>query len=105
MDSVEDWHDCNDPAELRIRLEVALDENAELHDALAAMRTENRRLRTRLGMPAVGGPRALPPVPEEPVPTITVEGSGLPYADAASSTESKIALFSLGLSRGRVSDA
>ncbi|MEV6740827.1 hypothetical protein AB0N14_29355 [Streptomyces sp. NPDC051104] len=29
--SVEDWHACNDPAELRIRLDVALEENAELH--------------------------------------------------------------------------
>lgn len=92
--SVEDWHDCNDPAELRIRLEVALEENAELRAGLAEVRIENLRLRTRLGMPADDTSRALPPVPEPPAPTVTSQdGHSLPYADAASAAETKIALF------------
>ncbi|WP_267889000.1 hypothetical protein [Streptomyces viridochromogenes] len=35
MRDVEDWSDCNDPDELRIRLDVAQQENAELREELA----------------------------------------------------------------------
>ncbi|QWQ44798.1 DEAD/DEAH box helicase family protein [Streptomyces sp. YPW6] len=90
---MEDWYDCNDLAELRIRLDVALEENAGLRAELAEVRAENRRLRTRLGVPAPDAPRALAPVPEPPPPVITEGGHGLPYADASSGTEAKIALF------------
>ncbi|MFF0448077.1 DEAD/DEAH box helicase family protein [Streptomyces sp. NPDC004609] len=90
---MEDWYDCSDPAELRIRLDVALEENAELRAELAGVRVENLRLRTRRGIPAADAPQALPPVPEPPAPVITEGGHGLPYADATSGTESKIALF------------
>ncbi|MFE0632651.1 hypothetical protein ACFW3D_37570 [Streptomyces sp. NPDC058864] len=83
---VEDWHVCNDPAELRIRLDMALEENA-------ALRTENLRLRTRLGMPTTDAPQELPPVPELPAPTVVEDGQGLPHADATSGTEAKITLF------------
>ncbi|RPK81562.1 Transposase DDE domain protein [Streptomyces sp. ADI98-10] len=50
-------------------------------------------VRTRLGVPAPDAPRALAPVPEPPPPVITEGGHGLPYADASSGTEAKIALF------------
>ncbi|WP_326580835.1 DEAD/DEAH box helicase family protein [Actinacidiphila glaucinigra] len=90
---MEDWHVCNDPAELRIRLDVALEENAELRAKLAALRTENLRLRTRLGMPTDDVPQELPPVPELPAPTVVEDGQGLPHVDATSGTEAKIALF------------
>ncbi|MFE9801586.1 hypothetical protein ACFYP6_22420 [Streptomyces goshikiensis] len=90
---MEDWHDCNDPAELRIRLDVALEENAELRAELAGLKAENQRLRTQLGMPAADNPRALPLVPDPPAPAVVGEESGLPYADATSGTEVKTALF------------
>ncbi|MGK5544051.1 hypothetical protein ACSNOH_04850 [Streptomyces sp. URMC 127] len=61
---MEDWHDCNDPAELRIRLDVALKENAELHAKLAEFQAENERLRTQLGMLTAEVPQVLPQVPE-----------------------------------------
>ncbi|MGP3950916.1 TOTE conflict system archaeo-eukaryotic primase domain-containing protein [Streptomyces sp. 7N604] len=90
---MEDWHDCNDPAELHIRLDVALEENAELRAKLAELQTENQRLRTRLGMPTTATPQALPPVPEPLAPTVVGGEGGLQYADATSGTEAKIALF------------
>jgi hypothetical protein len=92
MRSVDDWSVCDDPAELRIRLDVVLEENAELHAKLAALRAENTALRTRLGVPTGGGRAELPPVPEAPAPLLRGDGH-LPYADASSSTEAKIALF------------
>lgn len=92
MRRVDDWSFCDDPAELRIRLDVALEENAELHTEIAVLRAENTVLRTRLGMPTGGGRAELPPVAEAPPPLLRADGS-LPYADASSSTEAKIALF------------
>ncbi|WP_184502893.1 TOTE conflict system archaeo-eukaryotic primase domain-containing protein [Streptomyces botrytidirepellens] len=93
MDRVEDWHVCNDPTELRIRLAVALEENAELHTALTALRAENTHLRARLGPSADGQAQALPPVPEPGVPALAEGHCRLPYADTSSGTEAKIALF------------
>ncbi|MEV5879408.1 DEAD/DEAH box helicase family protein [Streptomyces sp. NPDC052101] len=90
---MEDWHDCNDPAELRIRLDVALEENAELRAKIAEFQAENERLRTQLGMPTVKVTQVLPQLPEPLAPTIVGDESGLPYADATSGTETKIALF------------
>jgi hypothetical protein len=51
---VDDWDGWDDPAELRIRLDVALEHIAELTE-------KNRRLRERLGMPA---PDTVPERPE-----------------------------------------
>ncbi|MET9779287.1 DEAD/DEAH box helicase family protein [Streptomyces sp. NPDC006367] len=90
---MEDWHDCNDPAELRIRLDVALEENAELRAKLTERQAENERLRTQLGMLTVKVPQVLPRVPEPMAPTVARGEGGLPYADATSGTEAKIALF------------
>ena len=92
MEGVDDWYVCDDPAELRIRLDVVLEENAELYTHLAALRAENAALRKRLGMSTSDGQAALPPVPEAPAALPRSDGS-LPYADASSSTEAKIALF------------
>ncbi|MFD1277853.1 hypothetical protein ACFQ51_55570 [Streptomyces kaempferi] len=90
---MEDWSDCLDPDELRIRLDVALEENAELHEEIARLRADNIRLCSLLGRDIQTVPAGMPPVPEPvtvPPPTGTV---GLPYADASSSAEAKIALF------------
>lgn len=92
MRRMDDWPVCDDPDELRIRLDVALEENAELHAKLSELQAENTALRTPLGMPTSDGPAGLPPVPEAAVPLLRSDGS-LPYADASSSTEAKIALF------------
>ncbi|MGW0672536.1 TOTE conflict system archaeo-eukaryotic primase domain-containing protein [Streptomyces sp. NPDC002746] len=89
---MDDWSVCDDPVELRIRLDVALEENAELHAKLASLHAENAALRTRLRAPFGTAPAALPPVPEAPALPLPVDGS-LPYADGSSSTEAKIALF------------
>ncbi|MFC0862250.1 DEAD/DEAH box helicase family protein [Sphaerimonospora cavernae] len=77
------WAEWNDPAELRIRLDLALVEIAEL-------REENERLRDLLEngnaqqrRPQVALSSITPP-PRE---------SGLPYADASSSPTEKLALF------------
>ncbi|MFE0645949.1 DEAD/DEAH box helicase family protein [Streptomyces sp. NPDC058877] len=51
------------------------------------------RCEPRIGVCAPDAPRALAPVPEPPPPVITEGGHGLPYADASSGTEAKIALF------------
>lgn len=90
---MEDWRDCNDPVELRIRLDVALEENAELCAKLTELQTENQHLRTQLGMPTANAPHVLPSVPEPTRPKALGDESGLPYAVATSGTEAKIALF------------
>ncbi|MEV1084027.1 DEAD/DEAH box helicase family protein [Streptomyces sp. NPDC050211] len=93
MRGVEDWSDCNDLDELRIRLDVALQENAELREELAQIKADNIRLQARLGETAPTGFAVLPPV-VDPVPASPVVGAGgLPYADASSGTAAKIALF------------
>lgn len=90
---MEDWSGCFDPDELRIRLDVALEENAELHEEIARLRADNARLRSLLGRDIQPVPAGLPPV-SEPVPAPPPAGAGgLPYADASSSAEAKIVLF------------
>lgn len=51
------------------------------------------RLRTQLSRPGADSAPPLPPVPEPSAPAVTVDGSELPYAEARSDTEAKIALF------------
>ncbi|MFB7630629.1 hypothetical protein ACFC0M_06735 [Streptomyces sp. NPDC056149] len=93
MRGVEDWFDCSDPDELRIRLDVALEENAERREELARLRADNARLRSLLAPGVRAGALTMPPVPK-PVPVLPVSGAGgLPYADASSGAEAKIALF------------
>ncbi|MEV6948727.1 hypothetical protein AB0N07_43790 [Streptomyces sp. NPDC051172] len=82
-----------DPAELRIRLDVAVEENA-------ALREENRRLRDLLGPAAQAVPCWDEPSPRQQVPSavedpaaVPVSPSGLPWADARSTVEAKLALF------------
>ncbi|MFB7739938.1 DEAD/DEAH box helicase family protein [Streptomyces sp. NPDC056112] len=90
---MEDWSDCLDPDELRIRLDVALEENAELQEEIARLRADNAQLRSLLGRDIQTVPIGMPPV-SEPVPALPPAGAGgLPYADASSSAEAKIALF------------
>jgi superfamily II DNA or RNA helicase len=83
------WSEWDDPVELRMRLDVALVEIAELTE-------ENRRLRKQLGFPVRN------PMPEQVSPTIEGDQpvvleaprtNGLPYADASSVAEAKLALF------------
>ncbi|MFG2631706.1 hypothetical protein [Streptomyces sp. NPDC048473] len=84
---MEDWSDCNDPDELRIGLEVALQEKAELREQLAQFKAENVHLRARLGKTAPTVPAALPPVADS-VPTQPAVGAdGPPHADAVSGTD------------------
>ncbi|MDI3418809.1 TOTE conflict system archaeo-eukaryotic primase domain-containing protein [Streptomyces luteolus] len=83
-----------DPAELRIRLDVAVEENA-------ALREENRRLRDlQLGPAAQAVPCWDEPSPPQQVPSavqdpavVPVPPSGLLWADARSTVEAKLALF------------
>src|SRR5690242_14579871 len=76
MRGVEDWSDCFDLAELRIRL-----------------RADNARLRGFLDPGVRVGASAMLSVPE-PVTVLPVSGTGgLPYADASSSAEAQITLF------------
>ncbi|MFE9882153.1 DEAD/DEAH box helicase family protein [Streptomyces sp. NPDC005784] len=90
---MEDWSDCFDPDELRIRLDVALEENAELHEEIARLRADNARLCSLLGRDIQTVPAGMPPV-SEPVPAPPpARAGGLPYADASSSAEAKIVLF------------
>ncbi|MCC9711798.1 hypothetical protein E4N62_45265 [Streptomyces sp. MNU76] len=92
-EGVEDWSDCFDPDELRIRLDVALEENAELHEEVGRLSADNARLRSLLSLGVRSGASPMPPV-AEPVAPVPVSGvGGLPYADASSSAEAKIALF------------
>jgi hypothetical protein len=86
---VDDWSSWDDPAELRIRLDIALGQIAELTE-------ENRRLREHLGQPAPDAAPEQPALAAKPVPPALPEtpyGSSLPYADAASSPQDKVALF------------
>ncbi|MEU3147149.1 hypothetical protein APS67_006365 [Streptomyces sp. AVP053U2] len=91
MADVEVWED---PAELRIRLDVSMEENA-------ALREENRRLRALLGPVAHVVPSWDDPVPAQklqpathPDPDVVpISPSGLPHADARSTVEAKLALF------------
>ncbi|KAB1139633.1 hypothetical protein F7R91_39045, partial [Streptomyces luteolifulvus] len=90
---MEDWADCFDTDELRIRLDVALEENAELHEEIARLRVDNARLCSLLGRDIQTAPAGMLPI-SEPVPAPPPAGAGgLPYADASSSAEAKIALF------------
>jgi len=73
----------DDPAELRIWLDVALQQIAELTE-------ENSRLAAQLSR------SALPPAPPGPAAeelSPRLAGHGLPYADQSSSLEAKVALF------------
>ncbi|MEU5194555.1 DEAD/DEAH box helicase family protein [Streptomyces scabiei] len=90
---MEDWSDCFDPDELRIRLDVALEENAELHEEVRRLSVDNARLRSLLGLGVPSGASPMPPVAEPVAPVPVSGGGGLPYADASSSAEAKIALF------------
>ncbi|WP_405535162.1 DEAD/DEAH box helicase [Streptomyces sp. NBC_00075] len=90
---MEDWSDCFDPDELRIRLDVALEENAELHEEVRRLSADNARLRSLLGLGVPSGASPMPPVAEPVAPVPVSGGGGLPYADASSSAEAKIALF------------
>ncbi|GGU54977.1 hypothetical protein GCM10010211_19580 [Streptomyces albospinus] len=97
---MEDWSDCFDRDELRIRLDVTLEENAELREELARLRADNARLRSLVGPGVRTDAPSLPPVPAS-VPAAPAAGvGGLPYADASSSAEARIALFT-ALSAGR----
>ncbi|MEW1914343.1 histone-like nucleoid-structuring protein Lsr2 [Kitasatospora sp. NPDC085895] len=81
-----DWFGWEDPAELRIRLDVALEQ-------IAVLTEENRRLRKRLVVPALGTASGQPDVAARSVSPETPSGSGLPYANAASAPQTKVALF------------
>ncbi|WP_177235229.1 DEAD/DEAH box helicase family protein [Streptomyces sp. MUSC 14] len=90
---MEDWSDCFDPDELRIRLDVALEENAELHEEIARLRADNARRCSLLGRDVKTVAADMPSV-SKPVPAPPPTGAGgLPYADASSSAEVKIVLF------------
>ncbi|WP_406190228.1 DEAD/DEAH box helicase family protein [Streptomyces sp. NBC_01017] len=92
---MEDWSDCFDADELRIRLDVALEENAELLQEIARLRADNAQLRSLLGPGGRAAPAAAMPPMTEPVLDLPlpVRAEGLPYADASSSAEAKIVLF------------
>jgi hypothetical protein len=83
------WSEWDDPVELRMRLDAALVEIAELTE-------ENYRLRQQLGlsgrhpMPKRHGPIA---DGDQPVVLEASRSNGLPYADASSAAEDKLALF------------
>lgn len=77
------WSEWDDPVELRMRLDVALVEIAELTE-------ENHRLRRQLGL------RGRRPMSDLHGPTVDAgqsaaldvpRSNGLPYADASSSAE------------------
>jgi hypothetical protein len=80
------WSEWGDPVELRMRLDAALVEIAELTQ-------ENDRLRRQLGL------HGRHPMPERHAPSgdqpvvFGVPRPGLPYADASSASEEKLALF------------
>ncbi|GAA1933891.1 hypothetical protein GCM10009753_79110 [Streptantibioticus ferralitis] len=66
---MDDWSDCSDPDELRIRLDMALEENAELQQELTRLRADNARLLSILGRDTQTAPAATPPV-AEPIPVV-----------------------------------
>lgn len=86
-----DWPGLFDPAELRIRLDMALEENAWLRDEHARLEAENARLRRLAGQGTRVGDLVWPSGPALAPPS--VGASGLPHADGSSSPEEKIALF------------
>ncbi|MQA97392.1 MAG: helicase [Streptosporangiales bacterium] len=83
------WSEWDDPVELRMRLDAALVEIAELTE-------ENHRLRQQLGlsgrhpMPKRHGSTA---DGNQPVVLGVPRSNGLPFADASSAAEDKLALF------------
>ncbi|GAA1115437.1 DEAD/DEAH box helicase family protein [Nocardiopsis metallicus] len=90
MDERSGW---NDPAELRIRLDVALEETAELRAEIERLQAENAQLRTRLGSL---GPTSVPTFVAPEARTASTSPFGvdeLPHADASSRTQVKIELF------------
>jgi hypothetical protein len=92
MGSVADWSEYSDPTELLMRLDVLLQENAELRDEIEQLRAG----RTRPGTASapVGSRTALPTGPETVRSPPPASGHpGLPDAHASSTTEAKIALF------------
>ena len=107
MLGVDDWVGWEDPAELRVRLDMALEE-------IDGLREENTRLRSLLGPVADVVPAhdavtedSAPERPQESEPVIVapqmLSSSGLPYADASSGGQEKVALFrALFVGRGDV---
>lgn len=89
---VDDWVGWDDPAELRVRLDMALEE-------IAGLSEENRRLRALLGpladsVPVHGvdpeeGPPGHAPAPDRSTPQM-LSSSGLPYADGSSGGQEKL---------------
>ncbi|MFL1382292.1 TOTE conflict system archaeo-eukaryotic primase domain-containing protein [Nocardiopsis protaetiae] len=87
------WSEWGDPAELRIRLDLSLQENAELRAEIARLRTENTELRSRLEPSGTQSPvPGRPFVPDAP-PSRPDVHEELPYADASSTTKEKVVLF------------
>ncbi|MFI5868435.1 TOTE conflict system archaeo-eukaryotic primase domain-containing protein [Streptomyces sp. NPDC051546] len=92
---MDDWVGWDDPAELRVRLDMALEE-------IAGLGEENRRLRALLGpladsVPVHGvdpeeGPPGHAPALDRSTPQM-LSSSGLPYADGSSGGQEKLALF------------
>ncbi len=93
--AVDHWSGWADPTELLIRLDVLLAENAELRGEIAQLRADNARLRSDLGLPAENSPVRMAPEWETASSGLEYAeaGHGLPYADANSTAEAKIALF------------
>lgn len=94
MGCVADWLGQEDPAELILRLDVVLAENAELRDEIGQLRADNVCLRRalesdRAAVPGLTHARDAP----RPRPRGGEGGTGLPYADADSPADAKIALF------------
>jgi superfamily II DNA or RNA helicase len=92
MKLMKDWLDCYDLDELRIRLDVALEENAALEQELVQARAENQRLRNRLSGRETEASGVPPSQLSVPVRHPVVPGV-LPPADASSGADEKIALF------------
>ncbi|WP_051970783.1 TOTE conflict system archaeo-eukaryotic primase domain-containing protein [Kitasatospora azatica] len=86
---MDDWSGWNDPAELRVRLDAALQEIAELT-------TENELLRAQIGMARGNAePDDVQPLTDTAPPrrSDSLANNGLPYADADSSPQAKVSLF------------
>ncbi|MBE1588207.1 DEAD/DEAH box helicase family protein [Nonomuraea angiospora] len=85
--SVDLWPEWNDPVELRMRLDAALVEIAEL-------REENGRLKQLLRQRAsAAGDRDLVDPDQISAVPVNLPQDGLPYADASSPPSEKLALF------------